>query len=116
MTTLTTSSDRDWLHNLMPHFLEQTKDRLTRIKAHRQAIHDGCDALAEMKAICSIAHQISGTADTFGFGDLSVFARKVEDVFLREILRVDDPMAIWSRVEWSLTPLIQEIANLLEPR
>lgn len=115
MTAHSTSSESDWLRNLVPHFLEQTKDRLTRIEAHRQAINNGSDAIAEMKAICDIAHKISGTADTFGYSDLGVFAREVEDVFVKELMRVDDSTVIWSRVEWSLSPLIQEIANLLEP-
>lgn len=114
MTTLLTSSESDWLRNLIPQFLEQTKDRLTQIEAHRQAIHNGSDAIAEMKAICGIAHTISGTADTFGCSDLGVFAREVEDVFLKELIQGDDPMVIWSRVKWSLIPMIQEISNLLE--
>lgn len=114
MTAQSTSSGSDWLRNLVPHFLEQTKDRLTQIEAHRQAINNGSDAIAEMKAICGIAHKISGTADTFGYSDLGVFAREVEDVFAKELMRVDDSTVIWSRVEWSLSLLVQEIANLLE--
>lgn len=112
--TLSTSSDSEWLRNLMPHFLEQTKDRLAQIEAHQQAIHKGIEVIAEMKAICDIAHRISGTADTFGYRDLGVFARNVETVFFKELTQVDDPMVIWSRVERSLKPLIQEIANLLK--
>ena len=115
MTAHSTSSESDWLRNLVPHFLEQTKDRLAKIEAHRQAIHNGADTVAEMKVICDIAHKISGTADTFGYSDLGAFARTVEDVFLKELMRVDDSMVNWSRVEWSLSPLVQEIAKLLEP-
>ena len=115
MTTHSTSSDSDWLRNLMPHFLEQTKDRLTQIEAHRQAIHNGSDVIAEMKAICGIAHKISGTADTFGFRDLGVFSRNVENQCLIETQCLDAPMVVWLRIECALTPLIKEIANLIDP-
>lgn len=115
MTEPVISSSSDWLRNLMPHFLEQTKDRLTEIKAYQQAIHDGSNAMVAMKAISDVAHKISGTADTFGFRDLGAFAHNVEALWSTGLQGDDDPMVAWSRMERAITPLIKEIANLLEP-
>ena len=116
MTAHSSSSESDWLRNLVPHFLEQTKDRLTQIEAHRQAIRNGTDATAEMKAICDIAHKISGTADTFGYRDLGAFARDVENQCLIETQCLDAPMVVWLRIECALTPLIKEILSLIDPK
>lgn len=114
MMTPSMSSDTNWLLKLMPQFLEQTKDRLTQIEARRQAIHGGNDVITEITAICGIAHKISGTADTFGFGDLGAFARRVEKQYLIGSDCPDAPMVIWSRVENALKPLIEEIEHLIE--
>lgn len=112
--TPSTNSDTDWVRKLMPQFLEQTKDQLTQIEAHRQAIHGGNDVITEITAICGIAHKISGTADTFGFGELGTFARRVEKQYLIGSDCPDAPMVIWLRVENALIPLVDEIANLIE--
>lgn len=114
MTASMANSDTDWLRDLMPHFLEQTQDRLNQIKAHRQAILDGSDPIAAIKAICDVAHKISGTADTFGFSNLSVFAQNVEHVGMSDAQLSCDPKVIWSRMEPALTRLLNEIARLLE--
>ena len=107
------SSDNDWLSNLLPHFLKQTKDRLFEIKGHQQKINDGVDVFVAVKAICDVAHKISGTADIFGYYDLGVFARDVESSFIKELELFEDPKISWSRVELSLTLLIQEIEKSL---
>ena len=106
-------SDNGWLSSLLPHFLKQTKDRLFEIKGHQLAIDDGIDVFAAMKAICDVAHKISGTADLFGFYDLGEFARDVESDFVKELELFDNPKISWSRVEPSLTLLIQEIERSL---
>ena len=114
MNTPIGSSTSGWLNNLMPHFLQQTKDRLTEIEAHKKAVHDGNDVVAAMKAICDVAHKISGTADTFGFGDLGVLAQNVEKMSLLETMPFDDTSVAWSRMEPALILLIDEILNVLK--
>lgn len=114
MTDPLTSSSSDWLRNVMPYFLEQTNNRLSEIKGQQQTILNGGNAIAAMKAISDVAHKISGTADTFGFCDLGALAQTVESVWATRSLDSDNPMAICSRMERAITPLIEEIANLLE--
>lgn len=116
MTDPVISSGSDWLRHVMPHFLEQTKNRLTEIKAQQQAIHDGSDAFAAMKAISDVAHKISGTADTFGFHDLGAFAQNIEAVWSTRSQGGKDTMVMWSSMERAMTPLIHEITTLLEPK
>lgn len=107
------SSENDWLSILLPHFLKQTKDRLYEIKGHQKKINDGVDVFVAMKAICDVAHKISGTADIFGYYDLGALARNVESGISKELEFFEDPKIGWFRVELALTPLIQEIEKRL---
>ena len=87
---------------------------MTEIEAHRQAVYEGNDAVAAMNAICDVAHKISGTADTFGFRDLSVLAQSVEKIWLLEGSPFDDTSIGWFRIEPTLILLIDEILNVLK--
>ena len=107
------SSENDWLSNLLPHFLGQTKDRLFEIRGYQLAINDGIDVFAAMKSICDVAHKISGTAEIFGFYDLGALARNVESGFSKVLKFFQDPKISWSRVELALSLLNQEIEKSL---
>ena len=114
MNALSSGSDNTWLRNLMPHFLEQTRERLSQIEAHCKAMRNGSDPKLEMQAICDIAHKISGTADTFGFTDLGEFARNVETQFALEKGSQVTPMASGSTSECAVRSLIDEMKILTQ--
>lgn len=116
MTDMKAGLGEDGILSLLPYFMEQTRNRLEEIEVHRQAILDRQDAATAMKAICDLAHKISGTADTFGFVDLGVLARQVEDVNLGAAFGLDDTAVLYSQMESAITPLIQEMLKVLEPK
>lgn len=111
-----TNSDSGLRIKILPYFLEQTKDRLTEIKVHQQAIYDGSEAFAAMKAINDVAHKISGTAETLGFNNLGAFARNIEALWSNRDQGDEDIMVLWTSMEYLISPLINEITRLLEPK
>ena len=116
MTDMKAGLSEDGILSLLPYFMEQTRSRLEEIKVHRQAILDRQDAATAMRAICDLAHKISGTADTFGFVYLGVLAQRVEDVNLSAAFTPDDPAALCLQMESAITPLIQEMTKVLEAK
>ena len=104
----------DWLQRLMPQFRDQTKARLTQIEGQLKAVQDGGDPAAALKAICDVAHKISGTADTFGFPDLGASARTVEAVALSGADATGDTSGVWSRMEHALAPLMADMKKASE--
>lgn len=116
MSDVKASLGGDDMLNLLPYFMEETRSRLLEIETHRRAILDRQNALGAIKAVRDLAHKISGTADTFGFFDLGVLARRVEDVSLADVLDPDDPAVLCLQMESAITILIQEMLKVLEPR
>ena len=116
MTEMKAGLSDDGILSLLPYFMEQTRNRLEEIKVHRQAILDRQDAAISIRAICDLAHKISGTADTFGFVYLGVLALRVEDVHLDTAFGLDDPAVLCFEMENAITPLIQEMTKVLEAK
>ena len=98
---------------LMPLFMAQTRSRLKDMETYRQAMSDQQDGAAAMKAIYTLAHTISGTADTFGFADLGKYARRIDDITLHTDFGPEDTAVLRPQMEIAVTELMQEMSRVL---
>jgi HPt (histidine-containing phosphotransfer) domain-containing protein len=104
----------DWQALLRPRFQALTAQRLSELKLEQLAFRSGEYPAQVFDRIGNIAHKIYGTADSFGYRQLGMLARQVEEgCRLEELANDSHASEQLIRIGHLIDALIEEIIVVL---
>ena len=101
-------SKQDKLHKLQDKYIEQLPGKLNALnRVWLKALHD--NDMAELKQLRQLAHNLAGSAGTFGFPSVSIEARNLEDT----LRKLSEEQGLNSITQETIADALQRIVSLV---